>query len=489
MNTLKKLFTIFFINLFFLIFINGAYALTEGGLFDQNLSFWSDNEDVRALQVFLNKDPDTQVATSGSGSAGQETTAFNFLTRSAVVKFQSKYNLNITGYFDTQTREKVNEIILNTQKQQNNNENKEKVFNPETDSKIFYISSDPSLPGSNVNIIAYGLKVDENKKNISQVYFEKGLQKHQVSNLKIVNEGYATFNIPNVSGGQYNLFIDNKGVRSEPFVVHVQKRSGFHWTSPEYNPPKITSVSNQPIVYGDVVEIRGSNFSSDSVVISPLGEYPNGDNKIDVVNNSLIKLTFEKLDHLKDVDIGEAYFESFIKIKNKEGISQNFSVKFGDKKQGDLEKNIKNQNNNFETSSSDKSFFNGLKKSLISSGVGALAGKLSSFTSNLSVGGSGLGGASYNPFVYGGNLLSTLECPCSANILMYIYDYKSNSVLPLVYQPGASKLLAGSPTGFYQLGSYLPLGYCLMPCTSCCYEVPSKGTAGAGMPGYGTAGN
>ncbi len=47
--------------------------------------------DVRELQVFLNKDPDTQIATNGIGSPGAESTYFGTRTMLAVKKFQTKY--------------------------------------------------------------------------------------------------------------------------------------------------------------------------------------------------------------------------------------------------------------------------------------------------------------------------------------------------------------------------------------------------------------
>ena len=74
--------------------------------------------DVLNLQVFLNSDPDTRVASDGVGSSGNETTYFGSLTREAVRKFQAKYNIvsegneNTTGYglIGPKTRAKIAEI-------------------------------------------------------------------------------------------------------------------------------------------------------------------------------------------------------------------------------------------------------------------------------------------------------------------------------------------------------------------------------------------
>jgi len=72
---------------------------------------WYDHPDVRCLQIILNIDPDTRVATSGPGMPGNETTYFGDLTENAVKKFQKKYGLPETGNVDELTRGKLNEIL------------------------------------------------------------------------------------------------------------------------------------------------------------------------------------------------------------------------------------------------------------------------------------------------------------------------------------------------------------------------------------------
>ena len=96
------------------------YGIPVEFRFTRDLSKGMDNPEVRYLQILLNLDPDTQVAKSGIGSAGSETTYFGDLTESAVERFQEKYFKDIlepaglpsgNGYVGYYTRKKLNEIL------------------------------------------------------------------------------------------------------------------------------------------------------------------------------------------------------------------------------------------------------------------------------------------------------------------------------------------------------------------------------------------
>lgn len=91
--------------------------------FTRDLQMGDSGLDVTLLQMVLNLDEKTAIATTGPESLGKETNYFSALTKTAVIKFQEKYFAEIlgpsrlsagTGYVGTMTRNKLTALYKNS---------------------------------------------------------------------------------------------------------------------------------------------------------------------------------------------------------------------------------------------------------------------------------------------------------------------------------------------------------------------------------------
>ena len=98
----------------FFVLVSSFAKNTNAQVFDfyRSLKIGDQGQDVLNLQKVLNQSMDTSVSFSGVGSAGNETTYFGQLTKTALIKFQNKYSDQVlkpvglsvgTGYFGPST--------------------------------------------------------------------------------------------------------------------------------------------------------------------------------------------------------------------------------------------------------------------------------------------------------------------------------------------------------------------------------------------------
>jgi peptidoglycan hydrolase-like protein with peptidoglycan-binding domain len=98
-------------------YTNESFSIPIVPLFTRDLLPGARCAEVHLLQLFLNRDPDTQIASDGPGSPGHETDRFGSLTKRAVERFQVKYGIahpSEAGYgmVGPKTRAKLRELFL-----------------------------------------------------------------------------------------------------------------------------------------------------------------------------------------------------------------------------------------------------------------------------------------------------------------------------------------------------------------------------------------
>ncbi|HLP43904.1 MAG TPA: IPT/TIG domain-containing protein [Candidatus Nanoarchaeia archaeon] len=251
-------------------------------------------DDVKELQKFLNKDPDTRLPGTGIGSQGQESTFFGKNTKESVIKFQNKYKDEVlrpvgltsgTGKVGLWTRLKLNQILINAQISQTPSKEQLKNLENEPSTEDLVVDEQVSVSNTALNSLVSPPRASNSKdlalSSLSKYYgkpgavitlggtgFSKentvrlGSQKYE----KLTSSGTSIrFTIPDsINPGKYEISVISGGKTSNalPFMV----------TAPNAVPPIVTKIEPREARFGQEIKIFGQNFTStDNIVSSHLG--------------------------------------------------------------------------------------------------------------------------------------------------------------------------------------------------------------------------
>ncbi len=295
MNNYQKL---FFIIVLSILISSPVFVSAQSFYFYRSLNVGSTGQDVLMLQKFLNQDPATMVSLSGVGSVGQETNYYGELTKQAVAKFQNKYRQQVlipvgltsgTGYFGPSTRNFINGLVKNSVVIETPVAPAIQPTSPPVD-LIESSNSDPALLDPVSIEISNSEEFKENKSKIQFISFEvvevgddllivadnidddseilfKNENKEKIIDNIDRQFNFMYFDTPNLDKGEYDLYVKNGDVLSDPVVVKIVD---------DLTPPQIDNVAlpnGEPVRYGDKIIIKGDNFENINTVMTALGSY------------------------------------------------------------------------------------------------------------------------------------------------------------------------------------------------------------------------
>ncbi len=222
--------------------------------FDRNLSVGDTGTDVNCLQIVLNSSSDTQLASSGVGSSGNETSYFGPLTKGGVIKFQEKYASEVlaswgltsgTGFVGSTTRAKLNTLLTAPAEEEEEEEEEEvpsiasglavgltsdtpaagnvpKVGNTNFTKFTLTAGSEGSVSISKIYVTRSGLSANSDVENIKIIDVATGVHKGSVGSLNVDNRAMITF-LPNlvISAGTSNSYYIRAGATTGSVTGNV----------------------------------------------------------------------------------------------------------------------------------------------------------------------------------------------------------------------------------------------------------------------------
>jgi len=290
--------------------------------FSRTLYLGMRGEDVRALQEFLNTDPETRVAEIGAGSLGSETDYFGVATKRALIKFQEKNREEIltpvgltagSGIFGPKTREKITMLEVRSSKEETLKEVPNLSVEP-GDVYVMFPSQYSGKAGTMISISGAGFTLLDNT-----VYFGPN---HAVIKASSWNGQSITFKVPDIPKGLYPLYVKNargESNKEQWFVV-------TDGVSPE---PKIDKFSSSIVLRGDTVSVVGSGFTQkdNTIMVGGVGLFKN------VLSEDGKTLSFRVPENVFTATFSPTVktpeFKIWVHIVNENGVSNgsNFTLK------------------------------------------------------------------------------------------------------------------------------------------------------------------
>ncbi|OGZ06211.1 MAG: hypothetical protein A2845_00165 [Candidatus Lloydbacteria bacterium RIFCSPHIGHO2_01_FULL_49_22] len=290
-----RTFIILLVSCFSLFTALPVFAATDCVTLSRNLSLGMSGTDVTLLQQVLNRDPRTNVAVTGPGSAGFESRYFGPLTKQAVVAFQNIYAGEVlspvglttgSGYVGTFTRAKIltlcnkSQVAISTPittptpippnpvtpvavvnqapstvAPSTATTNKSEVVNDTVASLAAFHSATPVMMfpstytasrGTKVLLYGVGLATEGNIVHLGD---------YLIASTSVDKLGVLTFIVPeNAPRGKHDLWISSsKGATNKMFLIVT-----------ELNVPAPTIVSFSPAegLLGTMVTVTGTGFTA-----------------------------------------------------------------------------------------------------------------------------------------------------------------------------------------------------------------------------------
>jgi len=290
---------------------------TVGYKFTHNLKIGDREEGVRQLQIILNSDPETMVAKTGAGSAGNETTYFGSLTKAAVIKFQNKYDSEVltplglrigTGYVGFSTIAKLDEVSTALSAVSISTTPTLKTpINSIIQSDELVVMYPSQYSGSvGTELVLFGLGFKESENHV--IHFGN---EYAIQDTAVLNSGALEFTIPDdIALGKYSIWVTNGKEKSNDDVFFIV-------TNPLVPGPVIESMSSVLVRFNEEITIVGSGFTSVGNNIRAgygvIEDIPSSDGKT---------LTFKITpDVFKNAPNSNTQFEFWVYVENKNGIS------------------------------------------------------------------------------------------------------------------------------------------------------------------------